>query len=63
VHRKRGMQFAVVNHKKNIKSSLIQKYLKGLVIAKKYEPVYVKLRMDDHFEFFAGRRDELLVDS
>ena len=37
--------------------------MKGLVIAKKYEPVYVRIRMHDHFDYFAGRREEIYIDS
>ena len=37
--------------------------MKGLKVAKIYEPVFIKIRMTDHFEFFKGRREEMFPDS
>ena len=59
----RKLRDAVKNQKKNKKSSMIQKYLKGFITAKVYEPVYVKMRMTDHFEFFDNKKDKMERDA
>jgi len=50
-----------LNHSKIKSSNIIKKLLKGFTVAKKYEHVYVKMRLDDnlaYFENFKGNLEE-----
>jgi len=50
-----------LNHSKIQSSNIIKKLLKGFTVAKKYEHVYVKMRLDDnlaYFENFKGNLEE-----
>lgn len=53
----------IFNKVKHTSSSLVQKYLKGLKIAKVYEHVYVKIRLDDNLAFFDKMGDKRKTDS
>ena len=48
----RKMRDALSNYKKIEASQAVQKYLKGLVVARKFEPVYVKMRLTNNMIFF-----------
>ena len=52
VFRWRQMQHKITNHKSNKASVQIQKFMRGLTIAKKVEHVYIKMRMTDHINYF-----------
>lgn len=63
VHRKRQFQFKILNHVK-IKSTInIQKLLKGFRISKKFEHVYVKMRLTDNMTFFDNFKGNLQEDA
>ena len=51
----------MLHHRVNKSSVKIQSMLKGLLVAKKYEHVYVKMRLTDNLEFFdkqKGQKEE-----
>lgn len=52
VHRQRQFRDGIANHGRYKACVKIQKYLKGLIVAKKFEPKIIKLRMLDHFDHF-----------
>ena len=55
------MRDAMLHHRVNKSSVKIQSLLKGLLVAKKYEHVYVKMRLTDNLELFdqqKGNRQE-----
>lgn len=41
----------------------MQKFMRGLVIARKYEPVYVKMRLTDNLAFFDGLKNRRQEDA
>tara|TARA_B110000285_G_scaffold217639_1_gene266228 strand:+ start:446 stop:718 length:273 start_codon:yes stop_codon:yes gene_type:complete len=49
----------IKDHKKNAKGSVIQKYLKGLIVAKKYEPYYIEMRLTNNLKYFEENNMEL----
>ena len=54
----------ITKTKQQNKASLsIQKYLKGLIIAKQYEEFYVKMRLTDNLGFFKGMKDKIYDDA
>ncbi len=54
----------IVRTKEQNKASFsIQKYLKGLIIAKQYEEFYVKMRLDDNLDYFQGMKDKIYDDA
>jgi hypothetical protein len=52
------MRDSLLNHKVNKSSIRIQSMLKGLIVAKKYEPVYVKMRLTDNLELFEKQKGD-----
>ena len=53
----------IFNKVKHTSSSLVQKYLKGLKIARTVEHVYVKIRLDDNLAFFEKMGEHRKVSS
>lgn len=53
VHRMRRFRDSIINHKKSKATTNVQKYLKGYHVAKKYEEVYINLRLHKNLEYFA----------
>ena len=56
VHRRRQLQERIMHRQENKATIKLQKYLRGFVVAKEYEPVYVKMRLTDNIEHFKGVR-------
>jgi hypothetical protein len=52
VHRRRSFQNALKNHMSYRAALKIQKYLKGLIVAKKYEKEYYRIRFTENMAFF-----------
>lgn len=49
----RRFRDSIINHKKSKATTNVQKYLKGYNVAKKYEEVYINLRLHKNLEYFA----------
>ena len=52
VHRMRRFRDSIINHKKSKATTNVQKFLKGYKVAKKYEEVYIHLRLTKNLEYF-----------
>ena len=61
IFRFRKLQDSIVHNKVHTAGSTIQKYLKGLIISKKYEEVYVNLRLTKNLDFFQNQRKQLEI--
>ena len=47
----------------NLAALKIQKFTKGYLVAKKYEPIKIQRRLYDHFEYFNVIKKQQMVDS
>lgn len=47
-YRMRKLRDIMLNYRKNVKSYIIQKYMKGYLVSKKYEKQYIKMRLTDN---------------
>jgi hypothetical protein len=59
VHRRNNMIDRIQNYKQNKSSIKIQSMLRGLLVAKKYEHVYVKMRLTDNLHNFEKMKGNL----
>lgn len=41
---------SIKDHKKNSKASIIKTFMKGYIVAKKWEPVYIKMRLTNNLK-------------
>ncbi len=59
VHKWRKFQEHLINHNFHKASASVQKFLKGFVVSKKYEQVYIRIRLTDNIKFFDNFKEHL----
>ena len=63
LYRLRKMQDAIINHKQYSATQMLQKYLKGYKVAKQFNDVYIKMRLNNNFDYFDMLKSKICADA
>lgn len=63
VYRMRSFRDGIANYGQNLACIKIQKFLKGYLVSKKFEPIKIDRRLTQNFRFFEQMREQQVTDS